>query len=341
MDSARIEEEAAEWLARRDSCRWSEADENAFEVWQSRATANRIAVIRLRTAWQHADRLQALGAGVPRGEIPRAGCWRLSTFFGHAQRAPEVRSRSGVSWARRIGLRALAAAAILMTAGVAGWYVIEQELNTYRTSVGEIRSVVLEDGSTVTLNTNTAIHVSFDGRERRVELKRGESYFEVEKDAARPFVVSASGRRIVAVGTRFSVLRKMDETRVVVTEGLVRVEDPDEGRAMTPAALPAGSVARAGSAGVSVERKSVADAEVLITWRSGFIVLRDTPLIEAVAEFNRYNTKQLVVADPALAGLLVAGNLRATNVEAFVRVLTHGFPVVATDEGDRIVLTGR
>jgi transmembrane sensor len=224
---------------------------------------------------------------------------------------------------------------------VAGWFVVDRELNTYRTGVGEIRSVVLQDGSTMTLNTNTAIRVSFNGRERLVDLKRGESYFEVMKDQSRPFVVRASGQRIVAVGTRFSVFRRVDETRVVVTEGLVRVEDLREGRATPAAALPAGSVARAGSAGVSVERKSVADAEVLTTWRSGFIVLRDTPLIEAVAEFNRYNKKQLVVGDPALADLLVGGNLRATNVDAFVRVLTHGFPVEATDEGDRIVLTQR
>jgi transmembrane sensor len=329
MDSARIEEEAAEWLARRDSGRWSEADELAFNEWQSRATAHRIAVIRLKTVWQRADRLQALGAGVPRGEIPRAGRWRLSTF--------QARESS----AGRRGVRAVAAAAALMIIGVAGWFVVDRELNTYRTGVGEIRSVVLQDGSTMTLNTNTAIRVSFNGRERLVDLKRGESYFEVMKDQSRPFVVRASGQRIVAVGTRFSVFRRVDETRVVVTEGLVRVEDLREGRATPAAALPAGSVARAGSAGVSVERKSVADAEVLTTWRSGFIVLRDTPLIEAVAEFNRYNKKQLVVGDPALADLLVGGNLRATNVDAFVRVLTHGFPVEATDEGDRIVLTQR
>jgi transmembrane sensor len=60
-----------------------------------------------------------------------------------------------------------------------------------------------------------------------------------------------------------------------------------------------------------------------------------------VAEFNRYNQKQLVIADPSIAEIRIGGNLRATNVDAFVRVLEEGFPVRAEDQGNRIVLTGK
>jgi transmembrane sensor len=85
MDSARIEREAADWLAKRDSGAWSEADARAFADWQNERTAHRIAVIRLQTVWDRADRLQALGAGVPRGQVPSPGVWRLSPFFDRGQ----------------------------------------------------------------------------------------------------------------------------------------------------------------------------------------------------------------------------------------------------------------
>src|SRR5882724_8854243 len=89
MDSARIEREAADWLARRDSGDWDEAQEQAFAAWQEQSTAHRVAVIRINTIWQKADRLQALGAGVPRGQVPAPGSWRLSPFFEHGKRSAQ------------------------------------------------------------------------------------------------------------------------------------------------------------------------------------------------------------------------------------------------------------
>src|SRR5882672_5060071 len=86
MDSTRIESEAADWLAKRDSGDWDESQERAFAEWQAQSTAHRVAVIRIKTIWQKADRLQALGAGVPRGQVPAPGSWRLSPFFEHGKR---------------------------------------------------------------------------------------------------------------------------------------------------------------------------------------------------------------------------------------------------------------
>jgi transmembrane sensor len=90
-----------------------------------------------------------------------------------------------------------------------------------------------------------------------------------------------------------------------------------------------------------VKHSTVAEAETYTSWRSGYIALRDTVLAAAVAEFNRYNQKQLVIADPSIAEIRIGGNLRATNVDAFVNVLERGFPIRADDQGNRIVLTGK
>jgi transmembrane sensor len=345
MDSTRIECEAADWLAKRDSGNWSDADTRAFAEWQNESTAHRIAVIRLQTTWQRADRLRALGAGVPREEIPASGSWNLSPFFDRVQRAalpgpaPAQRPKTS-AWGIR-SMRAWAAMLVLALGVASAGYFLAYDRNTYRSEIGAVKRVALPDGSTVTLNTNSIIRVNFSRESRRIDLERGEAFFEVAHNRARPFVVSAAGERVIAVGTQFSVFRQAADTRVVVTEGKVKVEEFQGGVVIGPVTeLPAGSIAQVGTAGALVKQSSIAEAEAYTSWRSGYITLNNTELTVAVEEFNRYNKKQLVIGDPSIATLRVGGNLRAANVEAFVRVLEEGFPVRAQDLGDHIVLSG-
>lgn len=360
MDSKRIENEAADWLAKRDGSDWTSADEQAFVRWQDESTAHRIAVIRIRTAWDKAERLRALGAGVPRGEIPAPGSLRVSQFLTSKERSRPLstwewgledqpdgpsldaprhvpQARGPIPRTRRFYGGAAIGSGIAIAAG---WLFLSGGPNTYHSAIGETKIVTLSDGSTVTLNTDTAIHVSMSAHARHVELERGEAFFEVAKDPSRAFVVGAGGERVVAVGTKFSVLREGIDARVVVTEGQVEIEDIHGGVVIAPPTkLPAGSVAQAGAAGVLLKRVSIADAETLLTWRAGYIAFHDTDLAAVVAELNRYSKKQLVIADPDIATLRVGGNLRAANVAAFVRILEEDFAVQARDEGDRVVLT--
>src|SRR5262249_53716895 len=152
------------------------------------------------------------------------------------------------------------------------------------------------------------------------ELQRGEVFFEVSKDPSRPFVVYADGRRVIAVGTKFSVMRMQDDLRVVVTEGKVRVADGTRDNVESAVELTAGDIARISDAGTLVREISILEAEQALSWRSGFVMFRATALAEAVAEFNRYNQRQLVLADPELAGFRIGGHLRLTNLDAFVRM---------------------
>jgi transmembrane sensor len=105
--------------------------------------------------------------------------------------------------------------------------------------------------------------------------------------------------------------------------------------------LPAGSVASSESGAVLVKKADVTQIERHLTWRSGTLTFRDTPLADAVAEFNRYNRRQIVIEDPAIAAIEVGGVFRATNLEPFIHLMEEGFPVTVTEEGDRIVLRAR
>jgi transmembrane sensor len=198
----------------------------------------------------------------------------------------------------------------------------------------------LKDGSTVVLNTNSVVRVRLSGSGRTVDLERGEAFFEVAKDPRRPFAVRVAGDRVVAVGTKFSVFRRAADMRVVVTEGKVEVEEFEGDTPAGPVTqLPVGSIAQVGPAGVIVKNVSSTEAETYISWRAGYITLRDTDLGAVVEELNRYNKRQLVIADQSIASLRIGGNLRVANLDAFVRVLQDGFPVRAQFQNERIILT--
>ena len=369
--SRQIERTAAAWLARRDAGGWSANDQAELDAWLAASTAHRVALVRLEGAWRESDRLKALGAGMPANAVPTRGQWAQQfpffgmrdTAIGSLPRQPDSGSpdqpsppktpvppdaaalvfapRRRPGKPRRLGL-AVAASAVVLTASLAlGWrYYPTVQPVTYRTAVGNLESMPLADGSEATLSSNSRILVALSRRERHIELQQGEAFFHAAKDPARPFVVAVGERRVVAVGTRFSVRRDDAGLRVVVTEGVVRLESdagPD-GRRQPTTLLPAGSLALVDNTGTLVRSGTVEQAEQYLSWREGYLAFHDTPLAAAVAEFNRYNARRIVIGDPDVAAMRVGGNFRWSNTEVFVRLLEQGFPIRAERRDDAIVL---
>jgi len=341
-----VEDSASQWLILRDSGRWTDSDQARLEQWLEAATVNRITFLRLELAWEEAARLKALGAGVPGDLPPQPGEWNLGPFF-EPHRAgvhdAAARSRARAPSTRR-GWRFSVAASVLLAVAVGfGAYQFRHGSERYTTPVGGIASVPMVDGSKITLNTDSQVRVALTDDQRLIDLKQGEAFFEVARDPSRPFVVEVGGRRVVAVGTKFSVRRDGDSIEVIVTEGKVRLEDESAARqgSAEPVFLTPGTIALAGEAGLLVERTTLAEAETHLSWRDGVLMFRELPLVDAVAEFNRYNVRKIVIADPAVGRLKVEGNFRPTNVDAFVRLLEGGFPIRASMEKDRLVLNAR
>jgi transmembrane sensor len=226
---------------------------------------------------------------------------------------------------------------------------------------------VLNDGSVLELNGDTVADVAFQPTERRVRLLRGEAHFTVAKNASRPFWVEAGGVAVRAVGTAFNVRLGARDIEVLVTEGKVSVSEanpliaavrntPAEftattGGARTPVPdtfLVANeravvSKVRAATSGALtapvVERVAPEVVRDALAWQGPRLVFVDTPLAEVIAQFNRRNPVQLVLADAKLATLPVGGSFRPENVEAFVRLLESGFDIQSERRGaDEIVL---
>lgn len=183
------------------------------------------------------------------------------------------------------------------------------------TRVGEIRRLPLDDGSIAVVNSGSRMRVAFTRDRRDIELARGEAWFEVAHNRARPFTVAAGPLRVQAVGTAFDVRRKDGGAEVVVTEGRVKVWSTTSG--VAPSFVDAGNRALlSDGAGIEIASLAPAVSDQRLAWREGRIVLDDMTLAAAAAEINRYHVEQLEV-DPALADKQVVGWFRTDDLDGF------------------------
>lgn len=230
--------------------------------------------------------------------------------------------------------------------------VAEPQRATARLSIPERR--VLPDGSVVELKEAAVIEIAYTDSTRRIVLTKGEAHFEVAKNPLRPFIVSAAGVEVRAVGTAFSVGLNPRSVEVLVTHGEVAIESCSAQVAAAPAgdatpativpSLTAGHrvVLGLGDANpvqaAAVEPISDAETSQLLAWRVPRLDFSATPLAEALPIFNGYSKVKVSLADRSLESLQISGIIRADNVESLLRLLESNYRVTAERSEDGIVL---
>ena len=339
-----IEAAAAAWFERREWSDWDAAGEAALEAWLAESTAHRVAFVRLEAAWERAERLKALGAGVPLGRVPARGSFGFvpeNSAIQQVEASPTaLEGAHGKGWSGRlkwaIGVPSLAAVLTLVV-----WYQSVARWQTYGTQVGTIAPVALADGSRITLDSNTRIQVALDTDQRLVRLNQGEALFDVAKDPTRPMVVEVADKRVTAVGTEFSVRRDLDEITVLVKEGRVRIEGDRRHVGGQATELEAGGEASTHGNEIAIERIGLNEVERALSWREGYLEFQETPLPRVVAEFNRYRLQRIEIDDPRLNSIRIGGRFRCTDANAFLALLQQGFPVVVTRVGNHVGLHRR
>ncbi|HTO42183.1 MAG TPA: FecR domain-containing protein [Rhizomicrobium sp.] len=297
--AAQVETEAAEWFQRRQFWAWSTEDQQKLDAWLAQSLAHSVAFWRLEAGFKGTDRLTAL-------RLPR---------FGDVKTAPAR------SWSHLL-FRAVAAAVLLGVLGTGAVFALRSadpapiEL-VYATDIGGSKQIKLADGSSIELNTNTQVRVAISAAQRLITLERGEAYFQVAHDKARPFVVIAGNRRITDLGTKFVVRRGAEHLEIAVTQGRVRLEASDDARAFAPVELIEGEVVIANDKQILVKTKPEKKLAQDLSWRHGVLIFDHTTLGHAAREFNRYNAAKLIVEDPHVASLTIDGTFRSNNVEMF------------------------
>ena len=167
-----------------------------------------------------------------------------------------------------------------------------------------------------------------------MSLEHGEAHFTVAKNPNRPFIVSAAGVDVRAVGTQFDVRLSSSELHVLVTEGQVKVGPIPLVSAGEEAVIPLGP----GAAPAHVEPASRSRQDAELNWRPQTLEFNGAPLSQYVAAFNQHNAVTLVVVDPSLAELRISARLRSDNIAGFVRLLESGFDIRAERTGQTILL---
>lgn len=331
-----IDARAADWLARLDRPETSVAEHADFEVWCRADPRHLAAYLRLLAVWNRLDALKEEEVQHVAGAVSRP-----DLAAGMPDPPPAT-----VPPHRRVFLAlALAAGLAAIAAGLAWWqwsapFGNASGVQVYMTALGKFERITLPDGSAVVLNTDSELRVRLRAAERDITLIRGEATFEVAPDKSRPFIVVAGSTAARAVGTVFNVQKTDGSVEVLVTKGVVAVGPPQDmvTDRFTLAIVDAGQMATAASSQVKVESLDQEEIARRLAWHDGMLLFNGQTLAVVAAEFNRYNERKLVIADPAVGRLRIGGYFRATDLESFVRVLQERFGIVAVREAGRTLL---
>lgn len=172
---------------------------------------------------------------------------------------------------------------------------------------------------------------------REIMLKSGEAAFDVAKDTARPFVVTAGDGTITAVGTHFQVRHENNKVAVTLIEGRVQLARTAHREIEW---LEPGQQATFSEGAGGIVRRNV-DAKLLASWANGRLEFRSTPLEQAVEEANRYSARKIRIGDPAIRAIEVSGTFRTGDIDGVAAAFEASFPVRGEIGEDEIVLFGR
>jgi transmembrane sensor len=309
-----VDEQAAAWFARLRAENVADEEKAAFARWLAHDRAHRQAYDDMCMLWDDAALKQALSeAETKPPEFPRL----------KKQARPEQRL-----------LLAMAACLALV-------FVFRVELTVllqadYATKVGEQKTVHLEDGSVVTLNTDSALAVTMRGDQRTIELLKGEAFFDVQPDARRPFVVHGDHSITRVLGTRFFVHEKGRSDEVKVLSGRVEVTDGQRWRQ---------SVVLHGGDAVSVARNGHSatgrlDTKLTTSWLDGYLIFEDTALGDVIEQVQRYRSGLVLFKDSSLRQLKINGRINLRDSAHILETLEKSLSVRITHLSDWLVIIG-
>ena len=305
-----IDHEAALWTARLDRG-LTPAEEEKLQAWLSSDERRIGAFARMRALSKSSERSVAVSAD-------------------HQRELVTVRDAQPLNRRR---LMQFAAVVFAGAAAAGGAFFIGHSYTRYSTRKGEVRTIALADGSVITLNTASVISVNYSRDRRTIKLIDGEAMFDVVRDAARPFLVTADDLQVKVLGTIFTVRAIASlPAQVLVQEGIVEAHPSSSAQIARLSANMRGVVI-AGSFATSTV--SSAELQRQIAWREGRIVFAGESLADASIQFARYSDTRIVIDDADLALEEVSGSFRAHDPVGFGRAMAEALRArVAVGQGE-------
>ena len=336
-DIEAVKEEAGTWLVYLDRGQLTAEEAEALHEWCGRSAFHREYLHKLASNWDDMAVMTELAELFPLPATEEQG----ERHGSDNDRGWRPSLRIAFVAASAIGLAVIAYLTVfdVPSPTLPPTQSVEQN---YVTAIGEQRSFGLQDGSTISLNTNSRLTVEFSGSHRMVRLQQGEANFQVTEDPDRPFVVYVGTGMVWAVGTAFNVRVSSGVVDVTVTEGTVKVFadiDPKE----TPSLLQtsnreaAGDTVATADAGETVQYSEAVLRTVVqvppaaltqkLAWQQGAMIFRGEPLKDAIVEMARYTDQRLVIVDPSIEDTRIGGHFKTGDIPTLLATLDDGFGI--------------
>lgn len=305
-----MSDQAIEWIILLHSGKATGQDKRAAEQWRQRSQAHAQAFSEAESLWNDM------------GE--------LLIFKGVQRTAAQPRSEKLRQWPVFSRNGAIGLAVLLLLFVIMPWARYQDQwLSDYYTDVGVQRSIELADGSTVELDTDTALAVHYDDTGRQIRLLRGQALFTVKADALRPFDVNTGSIQIRALGTVFSVRQQSGDTRVTVLEHAVSMKQAEAGVSSEEIRVWEGQQAAYNTA-TGLSEPQPADIGQISAWRRGKLVFKNRALADVVTELERYLPGRIVITNNDIGALQVSGVFPIDEPEEALAMIGQILPVEMT-----------
>ncbi|MEO5955210.1 MAG: FecR domain-containing protein [Nitrospiraceae bacterium] len=330
-DGLSVPDRAMQWFVLLQSGHATPADRLGFQQWIGADASHRREFEECSSLWGELASARPL----LQQELDRVALdWERAA-------AHPLSYRGAVTWGlTRVSVNLVVLVVMVL---VAGWWVTTgSETTEYRTAKGEWRTVILSDGSMITMNTETIVTVALSFAERTVVLQEGEALFAVSHANKRPFEVIAGNRVVRDVGTQFVVRCQAQNVMVTVVEGAIEVQQfEDTASTQSWQLLREGEQVSYGRLGILSPVKTVSLAAAK-AWVEGKVMFEDRPLSEVIQEVGRYQAGEILILDPGIGALNVSGVFNVNDRKGFLKALEHAIPVTVSHvNGNLAVLEGK
>lgn len=323
-----IQEQACLWISRLDRG-LTDSEKSALDNWLQESQSHRNALLEAANLWDDMSVLNELSGLFPRHNTSK-----------EAKATRKLRARAKWSIAAAFLVMTMAVGVVVQQIWLDDSQVIASVSEKVETGIGEQKNIVLADGSTLLLNTNSTVTINYSPDARQIVLLKGEAHFEVAHDTSRPFTVTAGNNAVTAVGTAFNMQFVDDNAfELVVTDGKVLVADRfnpySNGQPLfgSKTITEQGLLMFAGEKAVvkgKVETKenlTANDIEDDLAWQKGMIVFKGEPLEKVLEEIGRYTQVRFSISDDALRKRRVAGYFKVGDINGLLAALKNSFNI--------------
>ena len=229
-----------------------------------------------------------------------------------------------------------AAASILLLVSVGFYFINKNTKITHKTNYGEILNIKLQDGSDVTLNSNSSL--SYYKNESRKVWLSGEAFFQVDKKKATnaKFWVLTNDLEVEVYGTSFNVNTKKQKTDVFLEEGNIwlKLKNGSDKKM-----IPGNYISYSADKNKILEEKNIFNSTIKTSWKDGSLLFDNLSLEKAMEKIEESYGYSIVFKDEVSKNTLITGAVPITNIDICLKAIEKSVDVIITKKDNSLVIS--